>query len=144
MAKKTESVDITKKMRFWDEMRSESIQVILSIFSFLIVILTLLASFNKAGWMGDAAFSFLYKLFGIGYFLIPMMFAMLGISFLQGLKKRFEITKAIGALLFLISGLGLIHVIYAGASGIIGRWIPRRSSTSSISGLQAQSSLRSL
>jgi hypothetical protein len=51
------------------------------------------------------------------------MFAMLGISFLQGLKKRLEISRIIGALIFLISGLGLIHVVYAGASGIIGRWI---------------------
>lgn len=122
MAKKKE-IEITKKIRFWDEMRDETVQVILSIFSFLIVVLTLLASFGKAGWIGDNSFIFLYKLFGIGYFLIPVMFAMLGISFLQGLKKKFEITKALGALLFLISGLGLIHVIYAGASGVIGRLI---------------------
>jgi S-DNA-T family DNA segregation ATPase FtsK/SpoIIIE len=123
MAKKKDSLEITKKIRFWDEMRDETIQVILSIFSFLIVVLTLLASFGKAGWIGDNSFTFLYKLFGIGYFLIPMMFVMLGISFLQGLKKRLEISRIIGSLVFLISGLGLIHVIYAGASGIIGRWI---------------------
>ncbi|MFA6601968.1 MAG: DNA translocase FtsK, partial [Candidatus Paceibacterota bacterium] len=98
-------------------------QVILSIFSFLLVVLTLLAAFGKAGWIGDSTFIILYKLFGIGYFLIPMMFAMLGIAFLQGLKKQFQISKAIGALLFLLSGLGIIHVAYAGASGIIGRWI---------------------
>jgi S-DNA-T family DNA segregation ATPase FtsK/SpoIIIE len=123
MAKKKDSLEITKKIRFWDEMRDETIQVILSIFSFLIVVLTLLASFGKAGWIGDNSFTFLYKLFGIGYFLIPMMFVMLGISFLQGLKKRLEISRIVGSLVFLISGLGLIHVIYAGASGIIGRWI---------------------
>jgi len=123
MAKKKDSLEITKKIRFWDEMRDETVQVILSIFSFLIVVLTLLASFGKAGWIGDSSFTFLYKLFGIGYFLIPMMFVMLGISFLQGLKKRLEISRIIGSLIFLISGLGLIHVVYAGASGILGRWI---------------------
>ena len=123
MAKKKDSIDITKKIRFWDEMRDETVQVILSIFSFLIVVLALLASFGKAGWIGDAIFTFLYKLFGVGYFLIPVMFVMLGISFLQGLKKRLEISRIIGALIFLISGLGLMHVVYAGASGIIGRWI---------------------
>ena len=123
MAKKKDSLEIGKKIRFWEEMRDETVQVIFSIFSFLIVVLTLLASFGKAGWIGDSSFTFLYKLFGIGYFLIPMMFVMLGISFLQGLKKRMEVSRIIGAIIFLISGLGLIHVIYAGASGIFGRWI---------------------
>jgi len=123
MAKKKDSSEITKKIRFWDEMRDETVRVILSIFSFLIVILTILASFGKAGWIGDGVFVFLYKLFGIGYFLIPMMFAMLGISFLQGLKKKLELSRIVGALIFLISGLGLIHVAYAGGSGIIGRLI---------------------
>lgn len=123
MAKKKDSINISTKIRFWDEMRDETVQVILSIFSFLIVLLALLASFGKAGWIGDSAFTFLYKLFGIGYFLIPVMFVMLGISFLQGLKKRLEVSRIIGALIFLISGLGLIHVIFAGASGIIGRFI---------------------
>ncbi|MFA6295667.1 MAG: DNA translocase FtsK 4TM domain-containing protein [Candidatus Paceibacterota bacterium] len=122
MAKKKDS-DITKKIRFWEEMQIETIQVIFSICSFLLVILAMLAAFGKAGWIGDDAFKLLYRLFGVGYYLIPMMFAMLGITFLQGLKKRFEITKGVGALLFLISGLGLIHVAYAGASGIIGRFI---------------------
>ncbi|MFA6554714.1 MAG: DNA translocase FtsK 4TM domain-containing protein [Candidatus Paceibacterota bacterium] len=123
MAKKKDSLEIQKKIRFWDEMHDETIHVILSIVSFLIVILTLLASFYKAGPVGNYLFEFLRSLFGIGYFLIPMMFAMLGISFLQGLKKKFEISKTIGALLFLISGLGLIHVIYAGAGGIVGSFI---------------------
>ena len=122
MAKKKDS-DFTQKIRFWEEMQTETIQVIFSICSFLLVILTMLAAFGKAGWIGDDAFVILYRLFGIGYYLIPMMFAMLGITFLQGLKKKFEITKGIGALLFLISGLGLIHIAYAGASGIVGRFI---------------------
>lgn len=123
MAKKKDSTDLTRKIRFWDEMRDETVQVILSIFSFLLVILTLLASFGKAGWIGNKSFAFLYTLFGVGYFLIPVMFVMLGISFLQGLKKRLEISRIVGAFIFLISGLGLIHVIFPGASGIIGRYI---------------------
>ncbi len=122
MAKKKNS-DLSQKIRFWDEMEDGTIQIILSICSFLLVILAMLAAFGKAGWIGDDAFDILYKLFGIGYYLIPMMFAMLGITFLQGLKRRFEITKGVGALLFLISGLGLIDVAYAGAGGKLGYYI---------------------
>ena len=123
MGRKKEITNLGKKIGFWEEMRNETVQVIISISCFLIVILSVLASFGKAGWIGDKIYLFLYKLFGIGYFLLPIMFAMLGISFLKGQKKRVDVSKTIGALLFLISGLGLIHVIYAGASGIIGRWI---------------------
>ncbi len=122
MAKKKDS-EITKKVRFWDEMHDETVQVILAIFSFLITILSVLAAFGKAGPVGEYGFMFFSKLFGVGYYLIPIMFAMLGITFLQGLKKKFEVSKGVGALLFLISGLGLIHVIMENAGGIVGRWI---------------------
>lgn len=122
MAKKKDA-DISEKMRFWDEMRQETVQAILAIFSFLLTLLALLAAFGKAGPVGDYGFMFFSKLFGIGYYLIPIVFAMLGVTFLQGLKKRFEVSKAVGAALFFISGLGLIHIAYAGAGGIVGSWI---------------------
>lgn len=120
MAKKKN--DLGKKIRFWDELKDETIHTILALFSFLITILSLLAAFGKAGF-GNYIYNFLLQLCGVGYYLIPIMFAMLGISFLQGLKKRIEITKLIGAGLFLISGLGIIHIVYAEAGGSVGRWI---------------------
>lgn len=135
MAKKKELDRVsTSKMRFWDEMRDETVQAILAIFSFLLTLLSLLAAFHRAdgrdyaGPIGDYAFSILTQLFGVGYYLIPIAFAMLGVSFLRGMKKRFEASKAVGTLIFFISGLGLIHIAsidtsYANAGGIIGRWI---------------------
>ncbi len=122
MAKKKDA-DLGKKIRFWDEMRDETVHAILAVFSFLLTLLSLLAAFGKAGVVGDYSFLFFSRLFGIGYYLIPLVFAMLAISLLQGLKKKFELSKGIGTVLFFISGLGLIHVAYASAGGIIGRWI---------------------
>lgn len=122
MAKKKEN-DIKDKIRFWDEMRDETVQAILAIFSLLITIISLLASFGKAGVVGEFGFKVFTKLFGIGYFLVPIVFALLGISFLQGLKKKFQLSKAIGAILFFISGLGIIYLLPHHAGGIIGKWI---------------------
>lgn len=122
MAKKKSS-DLTDKVRFWDEMRDETVQAVLAIFSFLITLLSLLAAFGKAGIVGEYGFSFFTRLFGIGYFLIPIIFAMLGIAFVRGMKKRFEISKLVGAAVFFISGLGLIHLSMSGSGGIIGKWI---------------------
>ncbi len=120
MAKKNK--DLGKKIHFWNEMKDETVRTILALFSFLLTILSLLAAFGKAGF-GNYAYLFLMRFFGVGYYLIPIMFAMLGISFLQGIKKKVEISKIIGVFLFFISGLGLIHISYAEAGGVVGRWI---------------------
>lgn len=120
MAKKKN--DLGKKIHFWNEMKDETVRTILALFSFLITILSLLAAFGKAGF-GNYLYEFFMRFFGIGYYLIPIMFAMLGISFLQGIKKKVEISKIVGTILFFISGLGIIHISYAEAGGIVGRWI---------------------
>lgn len=122
MAKKKEN-DLGKKIRFWDEMRDETVQAILAIFSFVITVLAMLAAFHKAGIIGEYTFDILTHLFGIGYYLIPIAFVMLGVSFLQELKKKVEVSKIVGAVLFFVSGLGLIQVASSNAGGIVGRWI---------------------
>jgi S-DNA-T family DNA segregation ATPase FtsK/SpoIIIE len=122
MAKKIKT-ESTEKLKFWNEMGDETVQTIIAIFCFLVTILSLFAAFQKAGIVGEYSFAFFTKMFGIGYYLIPIVFVMLGISFLRGLKKRFEISKAVGALLFFISGLGIIHVTNAGSGGVVGNII---------------------
>lgn len=121
MAKKKR--DRADKGTFWDEVRDETVQAVLAIFAFLIAFLSLLAAFEKAGIAGQYAYAFLVRMFGIGYFLIPVVFTFLGIAFIRGMKKRFEVSKAISAFVFFISGLGLIHIANSNSGGIIGRWI---------------------
>lgn len=122
MAKKKD-FDKGSKIHFWNEMNTATIHTIFAILAFLVTIISLLAAFGKAGIVGDYAFIFFSRMFGIGYYLIPLVFSMLGITFLQGLKSKFEISKGIGALLFFLSGLGLIDLAYTGAGGIIGKFI---------------------
>lgn len=111
-----------KRLHFWNEMSDGTIRTILALFSFLIVIVSILAAFGKAGFINNV-FTFFLRLFGIGYYLIPVVFSMLTIAFIQGVKNKLELSKIIGAALFFISGLGLIHIIYAEAGGIVGRYI---------------------
>ncbi|MEK9177810.1 MAG: hypothetical protein AAB777_01675, partial [Patescibacteria group bacterium] len=60
---------IKQKIKFWDEMRPETLQAIFAILSFLLVILSLMAAFGKVGKVGDYSFIWLTRLFGIGYYL---------------------------------------------------------------------------
>jgi S-DNA-T family DNA segregation ATPase FtsK/SpoIIIE len=101
----------------------ETKKAIFAVGSFLIAVLAILAAFNKAGFIGDNIFTLFSRLFGIGYYLIPIVFAMLGISILRGIEQKFGYAKAIGALLFLLSGLGLIYIIPGHAGGVVGKWI---------------------
>jgi S-DNA-T family DNA segregation ATPase FtsK/SpoIIIE len=122
MAKK-KSPENDERKSAAEDVPDQTKQAILGICSFLVALLSLLAAFGKAGPIGYYSFSILTKLFGVGYYLVPVVFIMLGISFLRGLKKKIKYSKSIGASLFFVSGLGLIHLLPEHAGGIIGRWI---------------------
>ena len=122
MAKK-QKPDLGKKLRFWNDMGDGTTKAILAIGAFLVAILSLLASFDKAGPIGEYVFAFLTKAFGIGYFLVPIVFAVLGITLLRGVEHRFGKAQTIGAIIFFLSGLGLIYIAPGHAGGAVGSWI---------------------
>jgi len=122
MAKKKNS-DTDDKRGFAQDVPDQTKQAILAIVAFLLAFLSLLAAFGKAGIIGDYAFSGLSQLFGVGYYLIPIVLIMLGISFFRGIKKKIGYSKSIGAGLFFISGLGIIYLLPEHAGGVIGRWL---------------------
>lgn len=100
--------------------KDETMQSILSIVFFLVAILFILASVGKAGLVGANVYEFFSKLFGIGYFLIPLLFVMLGVSFLKTLEQRFSITKIVSGLVFFFSSLGIIEIASKTSGGMIG------------------------
>jgi DNA segregation ATPase FtsK/SpoIIIE, S-DNA-T family len=122
MAKK-KNASKEDKIELTDEVPNHTKQTILAICSFLVAVLSLLAAFAKAGIIGEFAFRYLSKLFGIGYYLIPIVCIMLGISLLRGMKHKIGYSKSVGATLFFISGLGIIYLLPEHAGGIIGKWI---------------------
>jgi S-DNA-T family DNA segregation ATPase FtsK/SpoIIIE len=103
--------------------KDETMQAVLAIIFFACAFLSLLAAFGKAGPVGVAVFSLFTKLFGIGYYLIPIFFIMLGIAYLKELERRLETVKLLGATLFFISALGLTNLLPHSPGGIVGNWI---------------------
>ncbi len=101
-------------------MRDETLQSIFSIIFFLLAILFILASIQKSGYVGSKVYEFFGKLFGIGYFLIPLLLGMLGIAFLKSLSQRFSITKIIFGLVFFFGSLGLIEIANKTSGGMVG------------------------
>jgi S-DNA-T family DNA segregation ATPase FtsK/SpoIIIE len=108
---------------FVKELKAETLQAVLAIVFLVAGILTGLASFNKAGWVGIEFYHYAGKLFGIGYFLLPLICIILAIAFLRGIRQRFTVWKLVGGLLFLLSGLGLVDLIFTNEGGLIGHYV---------------------
>lgn len=103
--------------------KKETSQAIFAILFFVLSLLSIMSAFNSAGNAGVFIYNIGKKLFGIGYFLFPLLLIMLGISFLKGVKRNFQIIKTIGALFFFLSGLGLVDILIAREGGALGHII---------------------
>ncbi len=101
----------------------ETVYAMLSIVFFAIALFFILAAFHVVGVVGNYLFSFLTKLLGLGYFLMPILFFLLGVTYFKSQKTNLAIANIVGSLLFCLSGLGLIELIGANMGGLIGGWI---------------------
>ncbi len=84
------------------------------------LILTL-AVFKEAGPFGDFLYSSLAKVFGIGYFVLPVLFVGLSVRLIISGTANFGKAALIGAGLFLFSILGLIDLFFEGRAGFLGK-----------------------
>ncbi len=101
----------------------ETVYAMLSIVFFAISLFFILAAFHVVGVVGNYLFSFLSKLLGLGYYLLPILFFLLGASYFKSQKTNLAIANIVGSLLFCLSGLGLIELIGVGMGGLVGGWI---------------------
>ena len=83
-------------------------------------VILILASLNAAGPAGRLIYGSLGKLFGWGYFLFPSIALIVAILFLISNQQKFFSITFVGAILFIVSGLGLIDILFPGRGGLIG------------------------
>lgn len=90
------------------------------LFLFLGLFITL-SIFNSAGVVGDFIYNILNPFFGFGYYLLPIMIVIVGVSFLR--KGKFNIARlhSIMGIIILLSSLGIMDIASNGdgASEII-------------------------
>jgi S-DNA-T family DNA segregation ATPase FtsK/SpoIIIE len=78
---------------------------------------------NKGGAVGRASYHFLNYLFGVGYYILPILFIILSVSFFRSLHKRLALTHSIGGLIFFVSSLALISIVSIESGGLLGEYI---------------------
>ncbi|MFA6552316.1 MAG: DNA translocase FtsK 4TM domain-containing protein [Candidatus Paceibacterota bacterium] len=122
MAKKNKEENSKKKTGWSKHLKEETIQGIITIIFFVLGVLLILAAFGKAGFVGAKIYDWLTEFLGFGYFLLPAVLFILGVSFWRSLEQSFPITKIIGSIIFFLSGLGIIGLV-AEKGGKLGEWI---------------------
>ena len=90
---------------------------ILTIVFFVLALFLLLSRFDMAGVAGEFIYEKLHFLLGVGYILLPALFILLGSSFLKSETPNIGWTRTVSAILFLLSGLGMIDISLGDNSG---------------------------
>ena len=97
-------------------LHSETKKGILVIVCFALALVSFLSFFNGAGQFGQYFFKVSQLLFGQGFFLVPFVFILVGLAILvprlsvAAKQRPIYRTVFIGAVLFLLSVLGIFHI----------------------------------
>lgn len=109
--------------------KEETMRIIYAILLFLAAVFLIFSALHKAGVGGESVFGGLGSLFGAGYYLLPVIFAALGVLFIKSISTRTVAwPKLVGAGLFMIASLGILSILIKndtgyGEGGMIGNVI---------------------
>jgi len=129
MSKKNNKKDNKNTEPTSRKLKDETMSWIFAVSFFVLFIIFLLAPLNLAGNVGDKIYGILKVLFGLGYFLLPVLFLMLSISFAKSIHHSFGMIRTIGAGIFFLSSLGLLDLAFektfdiADKGGLVGKYI---------------------
>ena len=121
-----------KQTRDWEEKglsifrltSRETANGILGVFSVVLSIFLLLGAFDLAGQAGTVVYGWFSYLFGLGYYLLPVVFLLSAISFIREQERDFAMPQIFGSLVLFLSSLGLVN-LFSETGGIIGSFISK-------------------
>jgi DNA segregation ATPase FtsK/SpoIIIE, S-DNA-T family len=121
--KKDKGGDSSDSFSLTSHLQEETIRAIVAILFFVLGVFLMLSAWDKGGFVGSKSFELFSYLFGIGYYLLPVLLFILCVSFFRSLHKKLALTHTIGGLLFFISSLSLTDIIFSGKGGSVGGFI---------------------
>ncbi|PIP73993.1 MAG: cell division protein FtsK [Candidatus Lloydbacteria bacterium CG22_combo_CG10-13_8_21_14_all_47_15] len=103
------------------DLQSETKYSVAAIIFFALGIFLLLAALGKAGVAGSATYSVLQSLFGVAFYLLPLISFFMGVSLFRANERPAIAARVIlGSVFLLVSGLGLANILADSAGGLIG------------------------
>ena len=108
------------KENFFEKIKEETLQGILIIIFFVASVFLILASLNYGGVVGEKIFLLFSFLFGVGYFLLPIILIIVAYSISKELKPKIATTKTVSSFIFFLSGLGIVELFFPDKGGSVG------------------------
>lgn len=119
-----EEMSVEPRESLLSNLSDETRHSIIAILFFVVGIFFAVAPFGEAGLVGGSVYKGFTYLLGVGYFILPSLLFLLGVSFFRASRPNLAITAGIGAFLFLFSALGLVNIFSGNqAGGILGKLI---------------------
>lgn len=109
---------------FLDLISRETLNGILGVLFLLVGIFLFLGAFEMAGRAGTAVYKGLSFLFGLGYYLLPIVFLLLSLSFLREEEREFAGPQIFGSVVLFLAGLGVLD-LFSNRGGVVAGWISR-------------------
>ena len=102
-------------------LKSQTKHGILSVIFFVLAIFFLMSALKIAGVAGEFFYEKLQYLLGVGYILLPILFALLGVSYLKSGAPNIGWMRLASSIIFLLSSLGIIDILSkTHAGGLLG------------------------
>src|SRR3989344_1020065 len=110
----------------WFDVHPDIRRVVFAVGAFIFAALFAISYIGKGGTLGSYLYWAFDFLLGSGYFLVPVIFVLLGFSFLFSERSRVFKVTLLGGCAFLISSLGLFDLLIgSGVGGALGALIAR-------------------
>lgn len=103
-------------------LKEETLEAVVAIVFIVLAIFLGFAAFDGAGILGRLTLKTFKFLFGIGYYLLPIILIALGITSLATLKENHTLSKSLGGIIIFLSSLGIVDLIFH-QGGFVGNFV---------------------
>ncbi len=117
MAMSGKKIKKDKELTPKSKLKNETKYGIKAVIFFVFALFFLLSLFEMGGVAGKFVYEKLHLLLGLGYILLPVLFVLLGFSFLKSEGPNLGWTRTISGFMFLLSSLGILDVTIGSSSG---------------------------
>ena len=109
--KTTTNNNSNKFISLGGNLKTETKHGIWAIVFFVLALFLFMSAFEMTGPAGKFFYKILHYLLGVGYVLLPILFILLGSSFVKSERPKIGFTRMISSAMFLLSGLGIIDIV---------------------------------
>lgn len=108
-----ESINATPRVFLKTETKYGALAIICLLFA----IFFLLAALDKAGEAGLFIYGLFDQMFGAGFYILPLIFIFLAVSFMRSMRPNFVATRFIGGLILFLAVLSLLSLLFQPTTG---------------------------